>query len=340
MQSDVLNKLRQPVTNFTAESPDYQLLDGYAFRALTHPANIYDAIVLRSPSTARAWGRKLIPSDRTLDEHITFINTHQIDKAFVIADDLHFLSQCPSLKHLCIQPSKDVEEFDYSPLYQLPQITSLICATEFGPFDSNHTCVDYSQINGLEFLQVQSKYDLNYQEIPSLLTLVVNNNPSHDLWKVFKSNQLDTLKMTQCKIRSLSGIEQSERMQCLYLQYNRSLQDISSLSKVKNTLRALRIENCPKISDFSVLKELGNLEYLHLEGSNKLPDISFIEHLKNLKTLILGMEVVDGNLLPCLRLSYVYCDKVRKFYNLNNSKLPKGQYYTGTDNIPLWRRVD
>ena len=44
------------------------------------------------------------------------------------------------------------------------------------------------------------------------------------------------------------------------------------------------IENCPKIKDFSVLKELKNLELLQLYGKNELPDLSFIRHMKNLKT--------------------------------------------------------
>ena len=82
--------------------------------------------------------------------------------------------------------------------------------------------------------------------------------------------------------------------------------DISALKGVKDSLRALRIENCAKIKDFSVLEELENLELLELTGSNVLPSLDFMKGMKSLKTLILKMNVLDGDLSRCLDLSYVY----------------------------------
>ena len=69
---------------------------------------------------------------------------------------------------------------------------------------------------------------------------------------------------------------------------------------VKGTLKALRVENCPKIQDFSVLGELENLELLELAGSNTLPNLDFLKTMKNLKTFTFSMNVLDGNLDPCL----------------------------------------
>lgn len=129
-------------------------------------------------------------------------------------------------------------------------------------------------------------------------------------------------------------------MQCLYLHYNRSLQDISALKKVKRTLRALRIENCPKINDFSVLGELENLELLELSGKNELPSLGFLKKMKNLKTFTFNMNVKDGDLTPCLDLSYVYSEKNRKHYNLKDTELPKAQYVRGNETIEKWRRLE
>ncbi len=129
-------------------------------------------------------------------------------------------------------------------------------------------------------------------------------------------------------------------MQCLYLHYNRSLKDISALSKVKKTLKALRIENCSKIEDFSVLAELENLELLELSGSNTLPSLSFIKSMKNLKTFVFNMNVEDGDLTPCLNLSYVYSEKNRKNYNLKDKDLPKNAYVRGNEDIEEWRRLE
>lgn len=51
------------------------------------------------------------------------------------------------------------------------------------------------------------------------------------------------------------------------------------------------------------------------------------------------MEIEDGNLLPCLSLSYVHCGRIRKYYNVKAKDLPKRIYYRGNENIELWRRV-
>ena len=158
--------------------------------------------------------------------------------------------------------------------------------------------------------------------------------------EAFNSAILDTLSIFQSKITTLEGIQKSQKLQCVYLYNNRSLQDISVLKKVKRTLRALRIENCPKIVDFSVLGELENLELLQLSGSNELDDISFLKTMKNLKTFIFNINVKDGDLSPCLNLSYVCSGKNRKHYNLKDKDLPKGKYIRGNETIEMWRRTE
>ena len=180
----------------------------------------------------------------------------------------------------------------------------------------------------------------NYNNIKTVKSLGVSNYKEADLTNLFSSSILDTLIVIQCKIKSLEGLQKSEKMQCLYLYYNRSLQDISALSKVKKTLRTLRIENCPKIEDFSVLGELENLELLELSGGNTLSSLSFLKSMKNLKTFAFSMNVLDGDLSPCLNLSYVYSERNRKHYNLKNADLPKGQYVRGNETIEEWRRFE
>ncbi|NLN03259.1 MAG: hypothetical protein GX166_00305 [Clostridiaceae bacterium] len=112
------------------------------------------------------------------------------------------------------------------------------------------------------------------------------------------------------------------------------------MRKVKKTLNALRIENCPKIEDFSVLGELENLELLELTGNNVLPNLDFLKSMKNLKTFIFSMNVLDGDLNPCLNLSYVYSGKDRKHFNLKDKDLPKSKYVRGEENIEDWRRLE
>lgn len=81
----------------------------------------------------------------------------------------------------------------------------------------------------------------------------------------------------------------------------------------------------------------GKLEYLWLTGSNSLPDLRFLKKMKKLKTFILDMNVLDGDLTPCLDIPYVTCGRDRRHYNLKDSALPKGKIYRPEEELGLWR---
>ena len=337
MQLEVLKKA---ISDPTLLAQGYRFYDGYIFKAIRHPANIFDAILIRNPSSARSFGDSITGSLHSLSEHINYINKYTLNKALVIADDISFLSQCPTIKHLNIVPSVTFgDNFDFSPLYRLSEIRSLRCSTKYGKFGENSSSVDYAQIHGLEDLCVSTENDLNFQHISTLKKLSVSQYKGENLIGLCCSKVLDTLELNACSVRTLDGIETLPKIQCLYLAYNSQLQDISSLGKARETLKALRIQKCSRICDFSVLSQLENLEYLFLAGGNHIPSLDFVDSLPNLKTLIIDMEVEDGNLLPCLRLSYAHCSRTRRHYNVKAKDLPKGVYYRGNDNIDLWRRV-
>ena len=59
-----------------------------------------------------------------------------------------------------------------------------------------------------------------------------------------------------------------------------------------------------------------------------------------LKTFIFNMNVKDGDLTPCLDLSYACSKKDRKHYNLKDTELPKTQYVRGNETIEKWRRLE
>ena len=59
--------------------------------------------------------------------------------------------------------------------------------------------------------------------------------------------------------------------------------------------------------------------------------------MKKLKTFILDMNVLDGDLTPCLDIPYVTCIRDRRHYNLKDSDLPKGKIYRPEKELELWR---
>lgn len=307
-----------------------KIRDGFEFTAIKYPFNLYDAIK--------------ITEEHEIEEYIKYINKHSIEYAEIVMPNLEVLKYCPQLKYLNIRPSYNaLQDFDFSPLYTLPEVYMLNCINEYGPQCQYVVPIDYSRINGLKELSFSvNTGTLNYHKIMNLKSLSVGDfkGSKGDLTDLFCSAELDTLELRGCRISSLDGIEKSKKIQCLYISYNQSLKDISALGKVKRTLKALRIENCSKIEDFSVLEELENLELLELTGKNQLESLKFIKKMRRLKTFVFNMNILDGDLTPCLGLSYACSEKNRSHYNLKDKDLPKGEYVRGNEDIELWRRLE
>ena len=333
--------VKEVITDSRIFFQSYILRDGFEFKSLTFPHNIYDAIVIKNPANMICQTPRIVKTERTLGEQIDLVNKLKLKKAYVVAEEISFITECPTLEHLSVIPAGNAKNhFDFSPLYSMPKIKSLNCKTQYGDRDQYSSFLDYTNVTGLESLSISGSGHNNYNQIATLKSLGISGYKGNDLTQLFHSPVLDTLLMIQCKIKSLHGIQQSNKMQCLYLYYNRALQDISALRHVKSTLKALRIENCPKIEDFSVLSELDNLELLELSGSNVLPSLDFLKTMKNLKTFVFSMNVLDGDLSPCMRLSYVFSEKDRKHYSHKDRELPKIEYVRGNEDIEEWRRLE
>lgn len=302
--------------------------DGFAFMSIDNSDKENRAII--------------ILNNKKQQEYVNYINKNKIEKARILLDNLEILNQCKELKYLLIEPIDSAgDNFDFSPLYNLENVKLLRFKNIYGNKDRYSTTIDLSRVKGLEDLVLDiNKKTLNYNNIDTLKSLYVKGLKSNNLNELFTSKILDTLTILQCGIKSLDGIEITQNLTCLYLYYNRNLKDISSLIKNKKTLKALRIENCPKIEDFSVLAELENLELLELSGKNHLPNLNFLKKMKNLKTFVFNMYVDDGDLEQCKNLSYVYSEVDRKHYNVKDKDLPKGKYYRGNEDIELWRRLE
>lgn len=307
---------------------------------LTHP---FEFVSIHYPFY-RKNAIEIVVGTHSIEEYRDYIRENNLEMADIRMPDLDIIRLCPTLKYLKICPSINASNnFNFAPLYDAETIKSLNCQNQYGNKYQYVSEIDYAKINGLEYLSVSvNKGSLNYNKIETLKSLIVGGHKgvNCDLTDLFCSKNLDTLRLIQCKNTSLNGLGISSKMQCLYLDYNRLLSDITALRDVKSTLKALRIENCPKITDFSVLEELENLELLELSGNNSLPSLDFLKKMKNLKTFIFSMNVVDGDLSFCKNLSYVFSIKDRKHYNLKDKDLPKNQYYRGNDGIDEWRRLE
>ena len=323
---------------------DFTVIDDFPFMAIQRPWNVHDAIIIHEMDDIK-FRRYKIPK-HSIEEYVEFINKRKITCAQVEVKDLNFLKRCPSLKCLNISLREDAtEDFDYSPLYELPEIQGLSCQnvadifSEY-PIDYPLVEIDYSKVHGLVELIVEAnKKTLNIDKIDTLQSLYIRGYKSKtkNLQTLFSSKQLRIMTIIGGNTASLDGIEKSEKLQCLYLYYGKYLKDISALEKVKKTLRLLCIDHCPDIEDYSVFEKMENLQTLMIYGDNKISDIQFIRKMKSLKRFRFSVNILDGDLSPCLALEEASSSVNRRHYNLKDNQLPKNyECPFGTEGIEEW----
>lgn len=315
-------------------------IDGMPFKAITYPFNKPDSMVIENIK---------------LEQSVNYINSKKINKAYIKGVyNYNFLKGCKGIKHLSIEFQLSMADYsvlekkgkyywvdyDLSSIYDLNELKSLQFINNENPDIRAKAQLDVSELSTLEMYKGEYSFVKNIEKAERMRMLELYKYDGIDLNDFGKLKNLITLQVVSSKLQSLNGCEMFDNMQCIYLHYNRNISNISSLGKIKHSLKALRIENCPKIEDFSVLNELENLELLELSGSNSLPNLQFLKKMKHLKTFTFNMNVEDGDLSLCKDLTYVYCEKNRKHYNLKDKEFPKEQYFRGNENIEEWLRLE
>lgn len=318
----MIEELNRRVTDIYVLSQGFILRDGFAFVLGDKPA-VYDTLLIRWPADA-VGTPKFAKSSRTLEEHIQLINQYKLENARIICRDLSFITQCPTLTKVSIHPDDmGSDGFDYSPLYAMPNLKSVCCITKYGIRGQYKTNIDYTKLRNLKEVSIAGLGHKDYEKLSSLESLWISNCKKHrDFKEISCSTQLQDITLMQCGLRSLDGIEKHSQMRSVVLSHNRLLTDISALEKLGNTLRVIDIEACPKISDFSFLAMLVNLEHLRLYGSNRLPSLDFLKEMPNLKTFTFTMDIEDGDLTLCKGIPYASC-KNRKHFNVKDAQLLK-----------------
>lgn len=318
----MIEELNTTIIDGNALRQGFVVRDGFVFVLGNKPA-VYDTLLIRSPADA-VGPIKNAYSSRSFEEHIQLINQYKLEKAKIICRDLSFIVQCPSLKEISVYPDDfGSDHFDYSPIYSMPNIKSVCCRTQYGIKEQYKTSIDYSQIQGITEISAAGLGHNGYEMVPSLETLWISNCRKHgDFQHMSCSVQLQDVTLMQCGIRTLDYIEKHHKIRSLALYHNRSLTDISAVGGLENSLQTLVIDGCPKISDFTVLSTLVNLEHLQLYGSNTLSNLNFLKEMPKLKTFTFTMNVEDGDLSLCKKVPYASC-KNRKHFNLKDAQLPK-----------------
>ncbi len=281
------------------------------------------------------------------DEYVDFINQRGIEDATVILDDFSFLKRCPGLKMLTLFPSYEAPKgISYEPVYQMPNLRMIEPNTVYGYADRKWTeldCAKLASAGRLEVFQANCRKGVKgLGALRNLRSLSVSNFPESDLSQAIGSASLDSLSVLKGKLKSLKGLEHTQKLKALRLSDCYQLENIDTLYDAHRTLTGLVIDNCKRIQDYSVLASLSSLTRLSLIGTGSIPSLSFLPQLPNLRTLTLGVNVEDGDLSYCDGLQHVSFYPNRRHYNRKDEDFPKmkrPEMILGDERIEPWRQT-
>jgi len=126
---------------------------------------------------------------------------------------------------------------------------------------------------------------------------------------VCNQTDLENLEIKWGAYKDLSAINKLTKLKLLYIGSGSGVESIAPLTELKN-LKGLYIENFKKVSDYSGLANLNELESLSLSGNIlgpqiiKVESLSFLREMNQLKHLkSLAIKVLDSDYSPILDLA-------------------------------------
>lgn len=165
---------------------------------------------------------------------------------------------------------------------------------------------DLSSFTGLEFLSIDD--DLKQGDLDGLeyLYAVYAENTIDDLVKIIPHPEyIENLSISDTFLkRNLDGLENFPNLLYLYVEYD-YLEDISALTNFPDLL-GLALIDCDKVTDFSPLMTLTNMEELRIEADT-LKSIDFVRNMPALTDLQIESEQLSNvnALEACPDLTYL-----------------------------------
>ena len=285
-------------------------------------------------------------NDKNISDYISFIHSNNIANLFIVLDDPSFLESCPDIRKVLFFPADEsTVPGSFDPLYRLKHLQMLEVSTQYGFKERLWSSFDCSKLSSSDCIEdfagnVRNTYHIC--ALSNLKSLRISHYTGSDLVNIIGSNAIDTLQLVLCgSLTSLHGLSYSKKMEVMSIVKCSKLTNIDELYDVRDTLKGLSIDSCNKITSFSILCTLTNLTFLRLWGNNTLPSLDFLRMMPNLQTLILGMNVADGDLSPCDRIRHVSVFPNRRHYNRRNTDFCQFNYSTcvnGDEDIEPWRQ--
>ena len=180
---------------------------------------------------------------------------NRVKKALIVAENIDFIRRCPSLEYLSVIPALSAENFDFSPLYDMPNIKWLQCETMYGEKENKVSNVDYSRIRGLQRLAVTGAKGHNQVEsVKGLKILYFSSGQpvSKTLKGSFDGSLLEELRMVSSnKLPNLNFIYNMPKLKSFIFMMNTENGDLSMCERIPYVAIKNRKHYSHKDKDFS-----------------------------------------------------------------------------------------
>lgn len=242
-----------------------------------------------------------------LSECVQFIRNNCISNIYICdlyydLNNLDFLKECPNISSININ-SQLINKVDG--LYELRNLKEII-------LQDIDCIVDLSYFQKLEsFLGTWNKNYINLTSLVHLKKLRLDNykSKSKSLKELCIFNELRSLMLVKSSIESLDGIDIMSKLTSARFYYLKKLSNIETIDKIKS-LADIDFEACKKITDYEILKNNKQLKTIKIFNCGKIKSIEFIKELPELVHFAcLKTDIIDGNIQPCIGVSYYAVDK-------------------------------
>jgi protein phosphatase 1 regulatory subunit 7 len=260
-------------------------------------------------------GRRLliIESDR-LKKCIQYCNKKRIQALHISRyhgyklDNIDFLADCPEIQDIHLQSGIP----DLNGLYSLHKLTRLSVVFEHK--------INFALLPRLVNLATDWSAEVDNglfsaRRLKRLWLRGYRPKQIRNLARIENLVNLEYLHIIFANITSTDGIESLPKLKQLGLSYCRNLKDISALRKRAETLNELEIDRCGKLQSLeATLEKLNQLRKIILCRCGTLRGLNFVKRLPRLEFLsFVEVDILDGDLTPCLDLKYVGFQNKRHF---------------------------
>lgn len=166
----------------------------------------------------------------------------------------------------------------------------------------------------------------NLDQCVKLKYLMICEYSQSDLTYFAPLANIEFLTILEGKIVSLDGIENMSKLKELELWHLVKLRSAASLTRVNKSLKRLYLYGNKNFHDYAPIASLTELEYLNILRGGPAASVDFILPLEKLKIAGMNINVLDGNLRPCIERNVVFKD-YRHFSHKSKevrSKIKKG----------------